>query len=84
MSILVRLTKIKSNHTNLRTDKVDGFIGARPKVGETIILVGAPLASEATARLVHTTKIQTINTVNENKDIIETRNSTYELEYLNS
>lgn len=82
-----RLTRINSNHENLRTDWVDGQCQELPNVGSEFILIGQALDPTLRAlgagRLIHTTEVQEVTVVKTTPPIkirFKTVNSTYELE----
>lgn len=77
----VRLTKIKSTHSNLRTDIIEGETDELPEVGKHFLLLGVSLTQGMDTRMVTTTKIQTVNIVNSEYEFT-TLNSTYKLEVL--
>lgn len=77
----VRLTKIKSNHTNLRTDEVEGQTLTLPEVGKAFILVGESLTPGGDGRYVYTTEIKSIEKLGESYRF-NTLNSTYQLDVL--
>ena len=69
----VKLTKIKSNHKNLRTDTVEGFSNSLPTVGEPFNMWGEGL--EFGTRWITTTPVITIN-----KCGFDTANSSYHID----
>jgi hypothetical protein len=77
----VLLTKIKSNHSNLRTDTVEGVVLDLPEKGKSIVLVGKPLIVGMDARVVATTEIQNVEKLGEEYQFV-TLNSTYKLKVL--
>jgi hypothetical protein len=77
----VKLTKIESNHKNLRTDTVEGVTEMLPTVGESFILIGKPLTEGAIFRTVFTTEIQFVERMG-NEIMFKTRNSTYKVEII--
>lgn len=79
----VRLKKIESSHTKLRTNEVVGITNELPTVGESFALVGESLTKGMDARLVHTTEIQSVD-LKDSKYTFKTHNSTYELEILST
>ena len=74
---LGQLSKITSNHNNLRTDFMEGVVKELPKVGDTFQIVGEGL--EYGMRVIHTTEIKSIDQLNEDTVEFKTRNSTYHL-----
>ena len=80
-----RLTKIESNHKNLRTNSMEGEISDLPKVGFPLIIVNdKPLDTSggADSRIIWTTNIVEVNKKSDNEYEFTTRNSTYKLEIL--
>jgi hypothetical protein len=76
-----RLTRLESNHQNLRTDSAEGQTDLAPTVGEIFVLAGEPLSTEGNIRVIHTTPIERV----ENFDgYVEfwTKNSHYKFENL--
>ncbi len=81
-AIKVRLRRIRSSHTNLRTNEVIGECRSLPELGSRFIMTAKPLQNpKANFRLIYSTPIQAIewsgNTVR-----FVTENSTYELDLL--
>lgn len=76
----VKLTKVRSNHQNLRTDVIEGACIDLPTVGKGFVLVGEGL--EFGNRLVTTTPVEKVEQM-ENEYLFHTRNSTYKLEVTN-
>lgn len=77
---VVKLTKIESNHNNLRTDSIRGWCAELPVIGSSFAMMGPPLAT-GSVRLVRTSPVQTIEHT-DNRLRFRTENSTYELEVL--
>lgn len=75
----VKLTKIRSNHSNLRTDTVEGETQKLPVLGEIFQMVGEGLSFGS--RMIWTTEVKNIEQI-ENIYQFNTRNSTYKLEVL--
>jgi hypothetical protein len=79
----VRLTKIKSNHNNLRTDVIEGHAENLPILGEDFFMHAAPLAivpeTGRALRFIRTTPVTSITEVGFN-----TANSEYKLEVLDA
>lgn len=80
-SYKVKLTKLQSNHNNLRTDSVEGFSLELPEVGKSFQLVGDPLTAGALFRGVFTTEIKNVERMG-NEFVFHTMNSKYKLEVL--
>ncbi len=79
MTHKVRLTKIKSSHSNLRTDVIEGETRALPAIGSGFVMFGKGL--EYGTRMVYTTAIQSLIRTGDEIQF-ETANSTYLLEVL--
>ncbi len=75
----VKLTKVRSNHNNLRTDEILGVTEKLPTKGEDFNLLGKGL--EFGTRSVRTTPVEKIEQI-DNEYLFHTRNSTYKLEVL--
>lgn len=80
--IQVRLTKLNSNHRELRTDVVNGVIKRWYDVGECFEMVAPPLDTDMEVRYIRTTPIKSIEVVDDDTRILKTVNSTYKLEYI--
>lgn len=76
--IKVILTKIESNHTNLRTDVIEGETAELPTQGKDFVLLGEGL--EFGTRIVRTTPIREILKFSETLMEFKTQNSRYKLE----
>lgn len=74
MPTKVRMTRIESNHENLRTPSVEGFLHTELKVGNPIVITAEPLVSWADVRCITTTDIERIE-----GNLYYTRNSIYEV-----
>lgn len=81
MKLPCRLTKIKSTHSNLRTDVIVGFCLGAPKMGESFTMFAPPLVTQADLRVITTTEVQAIAQIGQTYDF-NTMNSTYKLELL--
>lgn len=81
MSFKVKLTKIKSNHSNLRTDVIEGVTFKLPEVGDSFSLFGEPLNLAFDCRAVYTTEIKVCERIG-NEIQFTTVNSIYKLEVL--
>lgn len=82
MTYKVKLTKVKSTHTNLRTDTVEGTAFALPEVGDSFAMFGEPLdPNVGNMRGVYTTEIKSCERIG-NEFQFTTLNSTYRLEVL--
>lgn len=80
-----RLTKIESNHNNLRTNSMEGQIADLPKVGFPLIITNdSPLdkSSGANGRMIWTTNITEVMKKSEEEYEFKTQNSLYKLEVL--
>lgn len=74
--IKIKLTRIKSNHNNLRTDETTGHTHKLPDIGESLILFSEGITPNSMLpRYIHTTPILSIE-----GNIYKTRNSTYQIE----
>ena len=74
------LTRLKSTHSKLRTDVIEGNTEELPKLGNSFYLIAKGLA-EGTTRYVSTTPVNKISPDGPNSMIFETKNTTYKLEY---
>jgi len=75
----VKLTKIKSNHNNLRTREVIGDCNDLPYVGKGFFMWSAPLVEGSICRIVKTTPIQDVY-LKDGVYHFHTENSYYQLE----
>ena len=74
------LTKIKSDHSFMRTDTVEGRITRMPELENTFQMMAAPLEG-GTFRFIETSPIRKITENTEKKEIIfDTMFSKYKLE----
>lgn len=71
------LRRINSNHSNLRTDAVDGFCNELPTVGAAFSMYAKALTEGCNVRWVQTTAIESLETLGDTAKFI-TKNSTYE------
>jgi hypothetical protein len=78
----VKLSKIVSTHSILRTNTVEGKISLVPIVGKTFAMMAKSIDPDGWFRHVETTIIQSIEEINETKIQFKTLNSTYELELI--
>ena len=76
-----KLTKIRSTHSNLRTDTVVGFTTALPEVGKVFVMFAPPIDPAATFRQVTTTLVKHVEVIDNTYRFV-TENSTYQLEIL--
>lgn len=77
--IKVKLTRIKSNHTNLRTDEIVGVaVYGLPQVGRSFALAAEPLDPTKDLRGVLTTPVTELD-----GNTFKTANSEYKFEVLN-
>lgn len=79
MEYLVRLTKIRSNHKNLRTDEIEGVTLDLPKEGKYFQMFGKGL--EFGTRAITTTTIKKVEQMG-SEYLFHTLNSTYKLEVM--
>lgn len=77
----VRLTRMVSSHSILRTDEVIGTVIQPPVVGHSFIMVAKSLCEDKDFRYVETSEIQHIN-IKDGIWTIKTLNSEYKLEKL--
>jgi hypothetical protein len=77
MPTKVRLTRLDSNHQNLRTPTVEGLLHSALEVGEEIWITAEPLDKSLDVRAIRTTPIERID-----GDIYHTANSIYRIELL--
>lgn len=75
----VKLTKVRSTHTKLRTDEVEGGTSDLPQIGENFVLLGQGL--EFGSRIITTTEVKSVEKI-KNEYMFSTLNSTYKLEVL--
>lgn len=82
---IVRLTRIESNHNNLRTRSLQGWCFDLPVVGSSFTIMGQPISEGAVARVVTTSPVLSIENLDQSSSALRfrTKNSTYELEVLN-
>lgn len=79
----VILTRLSSQHRNLRTDEVRGRAEELPRKGERFVLVGPPLTEGAPFRAVTTSEIQEVRHHSEEGSLeFWTENSHYGLQIL--
>lgn len=79
----VKLTKIESTHTNLRTNEMVGKTGSIPEAGYDIMVFGEPLTTGMNTRVIHTTEVKESLYDKATKTFtFKTQNSTYTLEIL--
>jgi len=79
--INVILTKIRSNHSNLRTDVIEGETPALPNIGDDFILFSKSLDPKGAIRMVQTTNVKFVEQIG-NTYQFNTENSVYKLEVL--
>ena len=77
--INVKLTRIKSNHNNLRTDEVEGYCYRLPVMNEPFVMYGPPL-EYGSIRNITTTRVLEMETLG-NSINFKTRNSLYNLKW---
>lgn len=81
----VKLTKIRSTHSNLRTDEIEGYTPRMPEAGEAFVMMALPLyksLQEGFMREIKTTMVQRVMEDEDGSLRFETRNSQYKLEKL--
>lgn len=76
----VILTKIESNHNNLRTNEVDGLTLEIPEKDKSFHMTSTPLTEGASIRSITTTPVKEVDKITENLYTFKTLNSTYSLE----
>lgn len=81
MKYKVRLTKVKSNHSVMRTDTIEGLTEELPSLGKNFTVVGKSLTVGMDCRVFTTTEIQFVENLN-NEFVFNTLNSVYKLEVL--
>jgi hypothetical protein len=74
----VKLTRISSNHRNLRTDEIIGTADRPPTVGQRFFMTAPPLATPGGIRWLETTPVQVCERIGAEFDF-HTRNSHYRL-----
>lgn len=77
----VRLTKVESNHNNIRTNSMEGETTELPVPGENFVIVGDPINPMADVRCITTSEIQLVEKT-DSLYTFKTLNSTYQLEVL--
>lgn len=85
MTYQARLTKITSNHNNLRTNSMVGEISDIPKIGFPFIISNQdPLNKNigANGRLIFTTNVVSVDKKTDIEYEFKTVNSTYKLEII--
>lgn len=84
--IKVILTKLESNHNNIRTTETKGLLQSYPEIGKGIKLLGESLDKDKDIRYIATTPVLSISTTldasGNRHDVIQTQNSKYKIEYL--
>lgn len=80
--IPVKLTKVKTNHSRVRTHSMEGQTVALPEVGKRFQVFGEPLSGDGDIRVITTSVVQKCSPVVDDKMMIETLNSIYEVELL--
>ncbi len=78
----VRLTKLLSTHSNLRTDVIEGRCDSLPKEGRDFFMTAPPLDPKAVVREIHTTKVKKVKWDIMKSAIFVTKNSTYQIDVL--
>lgn len=82
----VRLTKIQSEHNNVRTNEVVGVTSSLPKIGDRFQMLSEAIdkSQGANVRYIETSPVESLKSSCENTIIMKTHYSTYELEVLDS
>ena len=75
-----RMTKLLSNHDNLRDGVVEGDLRSLPVVGEGVIITSP--REDGLIRYVSTSPVDNIHHKEDGSYVILTKNSTYRLEIL--
>ncbi len=83
-----RITRLQSNHNNIRTDHMDGSFDELPEVGKSFQIFGRSLTPGLDCRAITTTFVREImdmakyqGVVSKNRFLqFKTANSTYQLE----
>ena len=79
----VKLIKILSNHTQLRTNEVIGIVKQIPVIDQSFIMTSEPLDKTKDLRYIETSPIKSVEVLEPDlKWVFKTENSTYELELL--
>lgn len=76
----VKLTKIRNNHNRLRSNEIIGIAQDLPKVGESFAMMSEALVIGV--RLINTSPVQNIETINNKHQIFTESGSLYEVEVL--
>lgn len=76
----VRFKKIRNNHNRMRTDVVEGITHELPKVGESFVMLSEGL--EFGTRMVNTSPVQNIETIDNKHQLFTESGSLYEVEVL--
>lgn len=74
----VTLTKLESDHNNLRTSVIEGTCQAMPRVNESFRMLAEALEISAGVRIIVTSRVKKV-TKKEGSYIFETQNSRYML-----
>jgi hypothetical protein len=75
----IKLTKIKSNHNNLRTDTVEGWCRLLPVLNEQFVMFSEALESKEAIRMIRTTRVLGLEFSGKDEVYFTTRNSSYHL-----
>ena len=78
----VVLTKVESNHNNLRTNEIEGHTLYLPDVGQGFNLVGESLTPGLSHRMINTTEVKSVESIGQDEYLFKTLNSTYKLKVL--
>ena len=80
-----QLTKIRSNHSNVRTDTMIGTAGSIPEVGQVFVIVnGNPIETDKgqSGRMIQTTEVIDVVKLNAFQYMFKTQNSEYRFDVL--
>lgn len=83
--IKIKLTKIVSNHQNLRTDEVIGVTPSLPEVAKGFVVFAESLSNSVPGNLdrtIVTSPIVSITKYDEDTFVVNTANSTYNIQVL--
>lgn len=79
----IQLTKLASNHYNLRTDIVVGTLASPPAIGEPLVIYADPLDVSNYIRRITTSPVTgIIDNFNSSGIVCFTANSVYDIKYL--
>ncbi len=78
----IKLAKVSSSHSRLRTEEVIGYVKKVPVIGSNFIMAAPPLDKSKDFRWIETSHIKSIEYTSENFLTFETENSVYNIEVL--